>query len=665
MDESIRSFIESSTLLFIASRNAAGAMDVSPRGGQPVVVRPTDDGKLLLPDYLGNRRLDTIGNVLANPEVALLLLNRRKDGYLRMRATAETSRDDGHIAVFPADENPPLSVMIFTPLSMEFIESSAFAGADFWVGAEGRKPPLDLGEIYAGDKTWQANGGRGPVMRDAEGEQALAESGLREFYGTPSIPVQTKVYRAAGPGFLAFIDEACFIVFGREDEDGGIALDLVGGETLRPDQAANEQGFLLALPRDQTRHWSLLQSGECALLAVEPGRSENIRMNGTYRAKAPGVDGMRQISINPEEIYFHCSAAFARSRIWTDSRPVFWTGRRSFACVARRRESPDVMSFVLEPRDQAPLGPIAPGQYVTVTLPTDERQPPRSRCYSVSASLTGRSLRISVRRLGGGGVSDLLHDRLAVGDELLIGAPAGGFVLDNAPRRPVALVSAGVGITPLLPMLEELGREPAGRDVWFIHAARNGRYHLFEEEVRRIAAGSKNDIRLFNAYSRPEDGDACDHRGRLDAGTLASLLDVSAADFYVCGPEGFMSSLRQGLIALGTAPDSIRTEAFEASAGGIAGALSGIMADRTPCGVEFSRSGKTTTWKPESGSLLDLALTHDMDVQYSCRNGECQSCVQRIVSGSVDYPMGEEPLLSYGQVLLCQAIPRGDIVVDC
>lgn len=665
MDDRARSFIESSTLLFIASRNAAGAMDVSPRGGQPAVVRLSDDGRLLLPDYLGNRRLDTIGNVLADPDVALILLNRRADDYLRIRARAEVSRDDDDLAAFPADANPPLSVMAFTPLSMQFVESSAFAGAGFWIDAQGRKPPLDLGEIYAGDKKWQDASGNGPVMRDAQDEQALAESGLRAFYGTPSKGVQTKVYRAAGPGFMGYIDEARFIVFGREDDDGGIALDLVGGETLRPDQTANEHSFLLALSQDQIRHWALPPSGECALLAVEPGRSENIRMNGTYRDKAPGADGVRQLSVKPEEIYFHCSAAFARSRIWSDSRPVPWTGRRSFSCIARWRESPDVMSFVLQPRDDAPLGAITPGQYVTVASPKDERQPMRSRCYSVSALSSDRSLRISVRRIGAGGLSDLLHETVEVGDELLLGTPAGSFVLDSAPQRPVVLISAGVGITPLLPMLEQLGREPAGRDVWFIHGARDAGHHLFKEEALRIARRSAARIRLFTAYSRPQDNDACDHRGRLDARTIASLVQVRDADFYICGPDDLMSSLRQGLVLLGAAPENIRTEAFEARAGGLADALSGSMADRPACSVEFQRSGKSVLWKPECGFLLDLALANDVEVQYSCRSGECQSCVQRVVSGSADYPVGDEPLLAEGQVMLCQAIPRGKLVIDC
>lgn len=384
MDDRARLFIERATLLFIASRNAEGKMDVSPRGGQPVVVRLRADGSLLLPDYVGNRRLDTIGNVLSNPEVALLLLNRFNDEYLRISAKAAISRSDSDIAAFPADENRPLSVMVLTPSVMEFIKSSTFARTGFWVDPDKRKPPLDLMDIYLKDTKWQAEGGRKPVARDAAGEQHLADTGLRDMYGTPSIPVQTKVYNAAGPGGMAYLEEARFIVFAREDGDGRIALDLVGGVPLRPDPTSNEQSFLLVLPRDQVARSTLPHSGECALLAVEPGRCENMRMNGIYGNRPPDIDGACKLSIRPEEIYFHCSAAFARSRIWTDSRPIAWSGQRSFTCAARKRESPDVVSFVLKPRDDAPIGPVVPGQYVTVLLPKDEHQPQRRRCYSVS-----------------------------------------------------------------------------------------------------------------------------------------------------------------------------------------------------------------------------------------------------------------------------------------
>ncbi|MBX9462569.1 MAG: pyridoxamine 5'-phosphate oxidase family protein [Aquamicrobium sp.] len=660
MEDRTRSFIEKSTLLFIASRNATGGMDVSPRGGQPCVVRIADDGRLLLPDYLGNRRLDTIGNVLSNPDVALILLNRRSDEYLRIAASATVSREPQDIAAFPADENRPLSVMVLKPGRMEFVSNKTFEKSGFWIDPADRKPPLDVLEIYASDGRWQAESGHRSVLYDAAAESRLAEAGLRETYGTPSPLVQTKAYGMAGPGFLGFIGAARFIVLARESDTGEILLELAAGP-LRSDPGTNRQSFLIDVEPDMS---AAPHSAEFALLGVEPGRPDIIRINGAYREVGAEIGGQRRLALHPEEIYFHCPAAFSRSRIWTNARPIAWSGRRSFTCVTRTRESPDVVSFVLEPRDGAPIGDAAPGQYVNVSLPHDDHPMPRRRSYSISGVPDTRSLRISVRRVGNEGVSALLHDTVAVGDEVWVGPPAGQFVLDSAPLRPVVLVSAGVGITPLLPMVEQLAQEVSARDVWFVHVARDARHHVFAEEAKRIAAANPR-IRLLTAYSRPQTGDSCHHRGRLDAEALAAHVPVAEADFYICGPGAFMDSLNRGLIERGAAPESIRIEAFEQKQIGAAFASTGALTKGASCSVIFARSDKNVTWQPESGSLLDLALANGVDVQYSCRNGECQSCAQRIVSGGVSYPAGDEPLLPRGQVLLCQAVPRGDIVIDC
>ncbi len=664
MDDRTRSFIEKSTLLFIASRNAEGGMDVSPRGGQPCVVRLRADGSLLLPDYVGNRRLDTIGNILSRPDVALILLNRGADSYLRVAARAAVSQKEDDIAAFPADENRPLSVMVLTPSKMEFVESEAFRKSGFWIDPSERKPPLDVLDIYAKDIEWQAANGRKPVLRDATSESRLARAGLRDFYGTPSPLVQNKVYDVAGPGFMGFIDKARFIVFAHEADTGEILIGLAGGAPLVPDPGTNRQSFLLNIGLDVAGDARAPHSAEYALLATEPGRCENIRLNGVYREAGQEAGGQRRLSLQPEEIYFHCSAAFTRSRVWAEPRPTAWTGRRAFVCVDRRQESPDVVSFVFRPRDRAPVGEAAPGQYVTVSLPIDAQPVVRRRCYSISGVPDRYSLRISVRRVGNDGISALLHDRIGVGDEVFLGPPGGQFVFDSPPRRPVALISGGVGITPLLPMAEHLAREEPGREVWFIHAARNGRHHLFGDEALRIK-GDNPAFRLLTVYSRPEAGDVCDHEGRVDAGIIAKHVPVADADFYICGPDEFMSSLKQGLIELGAAPDSVRMEAFEAKSGGSLAGLPGALAGAAPRSVEFARSNKQATWTPESGTLLDLALANGVDVQYSCRNGECQSCTQRIVSGAVAYVGGEEPMVARGQVLLCQALPRGDIVLDC
>ncbi|OJY72077.1 MULTISPECIES: pyridoxamine 5'-phosphate oxidase family protein [unclassified Rhizobium] len=653
MDADIRRFIENSTLLFIASRNAEGAMDVSPRGGQPSVLKVTESGTLLLPDYNGNRRLDTIGNILANRRVALVILNRRCARFLRVGADATVSFLAEDLLRFPVDESPPISVLVLTPSSLEFVETPAFDQADFWIDPSRRLPPLDLGAVINGDKIAQAAKGFFPVARSMAEERDLKAAGVRDIYGPPIEGVDQKISGFAGPGALRFMEGAIFTVLAREGENADITIDITAEAPLTVIPFDNEHAYRLRMPSDMVT----VREGECALLTIIPGQNELLRINGRLEQQT------NTLRIAPREVFFHCSAALSRSRIWQQDRRSFWSGKRRFICTERHVESPDVTSFILEPCDNAPIGLALPGQYVTVSVPAASGAR-RQRSYSVSRRSDGQSLRISVRRLGCGGVSDLLHDTIQPGMELQVGVPAGRFVLSSLPGRRIVLVSAGVGVTPLLPMLEALAMEEGGREVWFIHAARCADYHLFEKEVRAIAAQAKNgNLKLVSCYSRPREGDLCDFVGRVDADLISGLLPVDAADFYICGPDIFMTSLRDGLIASGADPGSIRYEVFETSSSPVLD-LSGK--DALPGSkVTFARSGKSVTWSPSEGTLLDLALNHDIHVAYSCRLGDCQSCIQNVINGVVVHLGDDVPLLSINQALLCLGVPRGDLELDC
>jgi ferredoxin-NADP reductase/predicted pyridoxine 5'-phosphate oxidase superfamily flavin-nucleotide-binding protein len=656
MDAGVREFIQSATLLFIASKSPEGTLDVSPRGGQPSVLWPDEQGRLLLPDYMGNKRLDTIGNLLGNPEVMLIILSRGANRFLRIKARAQVSTRAEDIAIFPADQNRPMTAIVLEPIEIEFIESTAFDGAGFWLDPSARKPPLDMIGYYHSDKTMHRDAGRPSVPKPTIEESRLIQAGIRDLYGTPSELVQTKVYEAIGPGGLAFIDEALFIILASVAGDGGIRLDVVGGQRLELNPAANRQSFRLHLPEDAA---GVKGTGECAIVAAVPGRLEALRMNGPYRSNLPaGRD--RSIEIAPDEIFFHCSAALTRSRIWAEPLSAAWSGLRSFRISSTRDENPEVKSFNLEPLDAAPIGEIQPGQYVTIAVPGDATQPPRRRNYSVSGRPADRMIRISVRKVSDDGLSGLLHG-LSAGDEVQVGVPAGRFVFKSPPQRSVVFVSAGVGITPLLPMLQTVVAECAERYVWFVHAARDTNYHLFADEVRELSERSGGRVKLLSAYSRATEDETCDHRGRIDAELLDRLVPATDADFYICGPDAFMASLRKGLVALGADTDNIHFEAFGASGEGMAEKLAGLP-DRK---IVFTGSGKEVTWQPTSGSLLDLALSNGIKVQYSCRNGDCQSCIQKLVSGVADYPMGELPVLAEDQILLCQAVPKSDMVLGC
>jgi ferredoxin-NADP reductase/predicted pyridoxine 5'-phosphate oxidase superfamily flavin-nucleotide-binding protein len=249
--------------------------------------------------------------------------------------------------------------------------------------------------------------------------------------------------------------------------------------------------------------------------------------------------------------------------------PLRWdaaTGSvRSLRVVAKVRESEDVTSFLFESRDGGPLPDFSAGQYLPLEVEIPGQSSVASRTYSISNAPGEGRYRITVKRNPQGMVSRYLHDQVGDGDILNARMPAGEFVLHETGDRPVVLVSAGVGLTPLVGMLHELVARGEGRSVWFVHSARDGRHQPLAEEVRRLAEGAPR-VTLHVAYSRPLPEDEArggfDSRGRIDGALLESLVPGLEGDFYLCGPAGFMADVQESLEAGGVPSERIHTESF-------------------------------------------------------------------------------------------------------
>ena len=237
---------------------------------------------------------------------------------------------------------------------------------------------------------------------------------------------------------------------------------------------------------------------------------------------------------------------------------------RSLRVLDVVRESEDVASFVLASRDGAALPDFAAGQHLPLQLrvPGGARRVRRS--YSLSGPPGAAHYRISVKREPHGLASRLLHDAVTPGSILDAEAPAGDFVLSHG-TRPAVLVSAGVGLTPLVAMLHAAAA--AGRDAWFVHGARDGAHHPLRDEVARLVAAHPH-LSAHVAYSRPrrEDAGAYDSVGRVDGALLERALPDRDAEYYLCGPAGFLSSVAAGLRARGVAQSLIHTERFAGGA---------------------------------------------------------------------------------------------------
>ncbi|GEN23591.1 flavohemoprotein [Halomonas cupida] len=235
-------------------------------------------------------------------------------------------------------------------------------------------------------------------------------------------------------------------------------------------------------------------------------------------------------------------------------RPGGWTGTREFRVADIKQESEVIRSFHLEPVDGKPVAVAEAGQYIGLRLDVDGTI--AHRHYSLSGCDAERGYRISVKREARGLVSPWLHDKVKVGDTLTAYPPAGDLTLDDG-QAPVMLISGGVGQTPMLMLAREALRR--GRQVVYIHAARDAAHHAFGGEISALGAEYPGQLTHHFIHEHGEGGNTS---GLVDQALLQRLLPGTDTQCYFVGPEGFMSAVDGYLAALGIGTDQRHYEQF-------------------------------------------------------------------------------------------------------
>jgi ferredoxin-NADP reductase/MOSC domain-containing protein YiiM len=354
-------------------------------------------------------------------------------------------------------------------------------------------------------------------------------------------------------------------------------------------------------------------------------------------------------------------------------QPLAWPGFRPLRVARKVRESGNVISLALEPTDGQPLAAALPGQFVVLRLGSGSA-PSLMRSYSLSGEPGAMRYRVSVKREAHGAASAYVDDELQAGDIVQTSAARGDFTLKPG-DTPVVLLSAGIGVTPVLAMLHALAAESSAREIWWLYGTRNGREHPFAEETRGLLkALAHHHSHICYSSPNPDDRPDIDFNtaGHLNTQVLRELDLPRNADFYICGPSGFMSDLSAGLAALSVTPDRIHTEMFGAGPSITPGiAASPRRPPHLPVGpagagplVSFARSGLNVRWDSTFHSLLELAEACDVPVRWSCRSGVCHTCETGLVAGKTSYQPDPIDPPADGNVLICCAQPEGDIVID-
>ena len=300
----------------------------------------------------------------------------------------------------------------------------------------------------------------------------------------------------------------------------------------------------------------------------------------------------------------------------------------------------DVKTFVLAPR----VWPgHLPGQWVPVEVEVDGIR--LRRCYSISSPPNAPHLEITVKRVPGGRVSNWMYTHLHAGDFVRLGAPAGDFVVPEAARRNLLLLSGGSGATPVIAILRDLAHRRAIEDVIYLHAARSRRDVLFAGELARLSSlhpGLQVVLHLDDAAPR------------LDATQLRKLVpDLARRETFLCGPTGMMDAVAPAFVGL---EGRLHHERFVAAKPAAAASGGGAL-------IHLGRSKRTITTTGR-GTLLDELEQAGERLEYGCRMGICNTCrcskrsgvVENVLTGAISTEPDDE-------IRLCVSVARSDLTL--
>ncbi|WPU91577.1 MOSC and FAD-binding oxidoreductase domain-containing protein [Mucilaginibacter sabulilitoris] len=449
-----------------------------------------------------------------------------------------------------------------------------------------------------------------------------------------------------------------------------------------------EMPALLVKHRRPGFYFRVIQEGE-----VGAGEVIEKITDGDQKMSVAEIDGLLYLKDHPEDKLQRALKIPALSQAWQVSFQnlldaalqgvtkgnaglsgstieLSWSGFRPFVVKRVRMECEGVRSFELSTGDGSPVPGFLPGQHIAVKMYPAPDGAPLIRMYSLCGPQDASSLRIAVKLETNGAGGIYMHERVQEGDILEISAPRGTFTLSDG-TGPLVLLSAGVGVTPLLSILHYVACRDSGRKLWWIHSCKNKSFEAFSEEVRSLGMQLSAFHRVM-IYSSPDDhehyGLDYDIKGHLDLQQLKAIQLPKESECYLCGPPAYLQNVKAALRSIGISDGKIKSELFgsqpESAAGG--GKAPHLPTENTGQGplVTFSKSKISFRWKPGFGSLLEAAEACDVPVLWSCRMGVCHRCETGIIDGQVTYSPAPLDLPANGNVLLCCSAPAGPVDLD-
>jgi uncharacterized protein len=348
------------------------------------------------------------------------------------------------------------------------------------------------------------------------------------------------------------------------------------------------------------------------------------------------------------------------------------------------------------------LPSFKPGQHIVFQRPATNSQPATRRCYSLSGVPGHPTWRITVKdataasfksksgrsqtKTKDGSVSNWLHSHARVGDRFIVTGPQGRFTLELAgDTKPLLLLAAGVGITPIASMVHHELQFKRSRPKWMFYQVSDlDHAPLLTELVNRIEASNaiqgviacSADKRLPQTFVPNHNKSLHIIGGKLNPRSILEAVQTIDVTVLMCGPMAWMESMKQGFIAEGVDAASVHYESF----GGHAVEETSVKAKKVPSdinvngnsnesekiafSIKFDTSQIETKFDGSQSDLLAHARANDVEIPSGCRMGNCGSCTVKLLKGTVDYKHPPASTLAADEILPCVCLPTSDLVVQ-
>jgi len=323
-------------------------------------------------------------------------------------------------------------------------------------------------------------------------------------------------------------------------------------------------------------------------------------------------------------------------------------------CIAKKAETHDLTTYIFAAPPHRQCDYQA-GQYLAFDFEIDGKPVHRNYTLSSSPSRPER-LAITVKSLEQGLASNWLHQHFTPGMSLAVRAPSGDFHLQRTNNQKLLLLSAGSGITPILSMLRYLSDMNIAKDIVFLHSARREQDLMAQAEIALLASSFKH-CQVHYTLTQEATSSWQGYQGRLNRGMLMDIADLEERSVFICGPQGFMQSAKEQLLALGVHQDEIFEESF--------GHAVEPVSQSKPVNILFD-SWDTYVQGNNQQNILEQAEQAGLQLPYSCRGGFCGTCKVKLQSGEVKQL--EDSGLSdaekqQGYILSCSCIPESDLCI--